>query len=69
MRVVHTTLDETQVKDRFKQALEELFQERRDLFYDLVAEVIEDLGLLRAIKEGEETPTVSRETVLRSAAD
>jgi len=61
--MVHTTLDETQIKDLFKQAFEELLQERKDLLYELVAEIIEDLALLRAIKEGENTASVGREEV------
>jgi spore coat polysaccharide biosynthesis protein SpsF (cytidylyltransferase family) len=61
----YTTLDETQIKELFKQAFVELFQERRDLVYELVAEIIEDFALLRAIKEGEDTATVRREEVFR----
>jgi hypothetical protein len=49
----------------FKEAVLELFQERRDLLYDLFAEVIEDLALANAIKEGESTETVSRAEVFR----
>jgi hypothetical protein len=59
------TLDERQIKDLFKQAVLELFQERRDLLYNLLAEVIEDLALANAIKEGESTETVSRAEVFR----
>ena len=61
----YTTLDETQIKELFKQAFVELLQERRDLVYELVAEVIEDFALLRAIKEGEDTATVGRDEVFR----
>ena len=61
----YTTLDETQIKELFKQALVELLQERKDLLYELVAEIIEDFALLRAIKEGEDTATVRREGVFR----
>ncbi len=35
--MAYTTLDETQIKDLFKQAFEELLQERKDLLYELVA--------------------------------
>jgi len=61
----YTTLDETQIKELFKQALVELLQERKDLLYELVAEIIEDFALLRAIQEGEDTATVRREEVFR----
>jgi spore coat polysaccharide biosynthesis protein SpsF (cytidylyltransferase family) len=63
--MLSVTLDERQIKDLFKQAVLELFQERRDLLYDLLAEVIEDLALANAIKEGESTETVSRAEVFR----
>jgi len=63
--MAHTRLDETQIKELFKQALVELLQERKDLFYELVAEIVEDFALLRAIKEGEETATVGKEEVFR----
>jgi spore coat polysaccharide biosynthesis protein SpsF (cytidylyltransferase family) len=63
--MLSVTLDERQIKDLFKQAVLELFQERRDLLYDLFAEVIEDLALANAIKEGESTETVSRAEVFR----
>jgi len=63
--MAYTTLDETKIKDLFKQAFEELLQERKDLLYELVAEIIEDFALLRAIKEGEETATVGRGEVFQ----
>jgi len=63
--MAYTTLDETQIKELFKQAFVELLQERKDLLYELVAEIIEDLALLEAIREGEETEPVLREEVFR----
>ena len=50
-------------KEVFKQAFAELLQERRDLLYDVFTEVLEDIALANAIKEGEETEIVSREQV------
>jgi len=63
--MVETTLHESQVKELFKQATIELLEDRRDLVHDLVAGVIEDLALLRAIREGESRSRVSRRQVLR----
>ena len=60
-----TTLGETQLKELFKEAFVELLQERNDLLYDLVEEVVEDFALLRAIKEGETTETAGRDEVFR----
>ena len=58
--LAHLSVEEERVKDLLKQAMLEVFQERQDLIYDLVAEVIEDLALVRAIKEGEATETISK---------
>jgi hypothetical protein len=55
--------DSEQVKDLFKQALLEILQEERELFYDLFAEIIEDMALVKAIKAGEESEVVSRDEV------
>ena len=60
-----TSLDEKQLKELFKQAMTELLEERRELFYDLFVEVIEDTALVNAIREGETSETVSRETIFR----
>ena len=54
---------ESQVKEVFKQALLEVLQEREEWFHDLIAEVIEELALARAIKEGEAEEIVGREEV------
>ena len=58
-------LDERQIKDLFKQAVLEVFQERRDLLYDLFAEVIKDVALANSIREGASTETVSRAEIFQ----
>jgi hypothetical protein len=58
------SLEDTRLKELFKEAVLEALQERRDLLYDVFAEVIEDLALTKAIKEGELTESVTREEVL-----
>jgi len=60
------SLDDKHMKDLIKQALLELFQERRDLFYDLFEELIEDVGLANAMREGENSKTVSEQEVMRT---
>ncbi len=60
------SLSEKQLKDLIKQAVAELLEERKDLFYDLFAEVIEDTGLVNTIREGEASYSVSREDVLHA---
>ncbi len=57
--------DENQLKEVFKQAFAELLQERRDLLYDVFSEVLEDIALANAIKEGENTEIVGKEEVFQ----
>ena len=57
--------DENKLKEVFKQAFAELLQERRDLLYDVFAEVLEDIGLANAIKEEENAEIVDRDQVFQ----
>lgn len=59
-------IDDSELKNLLKQALVELFEEKRELLQDAVAEAIEDIGLLRAIKQGQEGPTVDKARVFES---
>ena len=56
-------LDEDKIKQIFKTALVEVIRENQEVFSDLFAEIIEDIALEKAIKEGENTEPVSRETI------
>jgi len=57
------SLTQTQLKDLMKVAILEIFQERRDLFQDLIAEALEDLAMIKAIDEGKDSELVSREEI------
>jgi len=57
--------DANQVKDLFKQALLELLHEERDVFYNLFADIIEDLALVNAIKAEEDSEPVNRDEVFK----
>lgn len=57
------SLSETQLKDLIKTAILEIFQERHDLFQDLVTEALEDIALIKAIDEGKDSQLVSRDTI------
>jgi hypothetical protein len=57
--------DENQLKEVFKQAFAELLQERKDLLYDVFSEVLEDIALVNAIKEGENTEIVDKDQVFQ----
>ena len=61
--MLESSLSETQIKELIKSAILEIFQERRDLFQELVAEALEDLALVKAIDEGKDSEAVSREAI------
>lgn len=53
------------LKQVFKEALIETFQEQREFLREIIAEAIEDVALLEAVREGQKTPRASREEVFR----
>jgi ribosomal protein S18 acetylase RimI-like enzyme len=61
--MITLNLEEQQLKDILKQALLEIFEERRDLAESLFLEALEDWALLQAIREGEATDNATREEV------
>ena len=59
------SLNEYQIKSIFKAAIIEVFEERKDLLVEVLEEVLEDIGLITAMKAGEESAEVSREEVFK----
>lgn len=57
------TVDQMQLKAVLKEAVWELFQENREEFSELFAEIIEDMALASAIREGEASEPASRDEV------
>ncbi len=53
-------------KKLLKAAVVEVLEERRDLVSDAVAEVVEDIAMVRAIREGALSENISREEVFRA---
>ena len=60
-----TAFDESRLKEIFKTTLLEVLDERRDVFYEVVFEALEDIGLAHAIKEGEKTKSASRVEIFK----
>ena len=60
-----TPIDEGRIKQLFKEALVEVLEERKDILYELLTEVMEDIALVHAIQEGEDTEPVSKQEVLK----
>lgn len=62
--LIVSTIDERKTKDLLKAALVELMEEEPEAFSQIVIEAIEEVGLVRAIKEGRQNDFVAEEEVL-----
>ncbi|MCP4428985.1 MAG: hypothetical protein GY803_31255 [Chloroflexi bacterium] len=65
MNSVTLSIEEHKIKDILKQAMLELMEERQELFQQLFAEVVEEVGLTNAVCEREQTQDVSREEIFQ----
>jgi len=59
-------IDDQTLKGLLKEALIEVLQERPGLLRDMLSDAVEDIGLTRAIKEGESTAEVSKGAVMKA---
>ncbi len=57
------TINEKQMKELLKDVMIELIKEKQGLFIDLMMEVIEEIGLANAIKEGRQNNFVSEDRI------
>ena len=60
---MQTQLDEGRLKQILKEALIEALEEKKDVFHELIVEAIEDIGLINAIREGQNTEAVSKQEI------
>ncbi len=60
---MQTQLDEDKLKQIFKEALIEALEEKKDVFHELIVEAIEDIGMVNAIRQGQNTETVSKQEI------
>lgn len=56
-------LENPELKLAFKAALLKILEERHDLLTDIIEEVVEDIALKNAIKQGESSQVVSRQEI------
>lgn len=57
--------DNGKLKEIFKQAIIEAMEEKKDVVHDLLVEAMEDLAMIHAIQEGEDSKSVSRKEVFQ----
>ena len=60
---MESSIDHSELKEIFKQAIIEAMEEKRDLVHDLLVEAMEDLAMIHAIEQGEETEPANRDEV------
>lgn len=58
-----TDSDSGKLKEIFKQAIIEAIEEKKDVVHDLLMDAMEDLAMIHAIQEGENTGSASRNEV------
>jgi spore coat polysaccharide biosynthesis protein SpsF (cytidylyltransferase family) len=61
---METSIDHGKLKEIFKLAVIEAMEEKRDMVHDLLVEAMEDLAMIHAIEQGEETEVTSRDEVM-----
>ena len=66
---MEASLDDVRLKSLLKETLLELLEERREEFSELLLEVLEDLALSRAIREGEGAGLADKKEILKIIAD
>lgn len=59
-----TSIERLEIKAIFKEALVEVLQERSDLLYDVLSDVLEDRAMAEAIREGKNDEYVAREEIM-----
>ncbi len=63
-----TALEERRVKVLLKDAVVEVLEERRDLLREALQEGLEDMAMLKAIRDGEKSRLTSRKKIFQRLA-
>ncbi len=59
-------IDEAKIKELFKAAIIEVIEENQEFVSEILESALEDIAMVRAIREGETTQNVTREDVLNA---
>ena len=57
------SIDDETTKEMLTEIMVEIIKPRKDLFYDLILEALEEISLANAIKEGRQDNFVSEEKI------
>ncbi len=59
-------IDDNKLKALLKQALLELLEEKNEVLFEALTEVVEEIGLVKAIKEGQASPLVDEARIFEA---
>ncbi len=57
------TLNDVKTKELLKEVIIDLIKEKRDLFYEIILEALEEVALANAIKEGRQNKFVNEDRI------
>lgn len=58
------TINEDKMKELLRDIMIEMIREKKDIFYEIIVESIEDIGLANAIKEGRKDQFVAENRIM-----
>ena len=61
--IMETLVDDSKLKNLMKQAIMEAIEEKKGVVHDLLVEVMEDVAMIRAIQEGEDSGLADRDEI------
>jgi hypothetical protein len=64
-----TLINERKLKSLLKETIAEVIEERREIFYEIFSEALEDIAMLNAIKEGEKSKPVGKNKIIQILDD
>ncbi len=63
---METLVDDNKLKYLMKQAIIEVIEEKKEAVHDILVEVMEDVAMIRAIQEGENSGNADRDEIFGS---
>ena len=58
------TINDEKTKELLTEVLVEMIQQKREVFYEIILEALEDVGLANAIVEGRQNKFVSEDKII-----
>lgn len=62
---METLIDDNKLKELMKQAFIEAIEEKKGVVHDILVEALEDVAMIRAIRNGEDSGLADREEIFR----